>query len=183
MWLPRERSKLDALNPTLRANLSATLHADVAFDFSTLDYVFATPVVGGSCPWPWGASSADQPPLNIDSAVTGFGDLYPQAYLKWNQGVHNFMVYGFGDIPVGAYQSMRLANLGIGHGAADAGGGYTYFDPATGHEFSDVAGFTYNLENPSTNYQNGVDFHLNWGSIAVPIETVFCRCCQARSQT
>jgi hypothetical protein len=54
--------KIGALNPTLQANLSATLHADVAFDFSTLDYAFATPILGGSCPWPWGASSADQPP-------------------------------------------------------------------------------------------------------------------------
>jgi hypothetical protein len=25
--------------------------------------------------------------------------------LKWNQGVHNWMVYGFGDIPVGAYEN------------------------------------------------------------------------------
>jgi hypothetical protein len=25
-------------------------------------------------------------------------------------------------------------------------------------------GFTYNLENPSTDYQNGVDFHLDWGA-------------------
>jgi hypothetical protein len=30
--------------------------------------------------------------------------------------------------------------------------------------FSAVAGFTYNLENPSTNYQNGVDFHLDWAA-------------------
>jgi hypothetical protein len=74
------------------------------------------------------------------------------------------MIYGFGDIPVGAYDSTRLANLGIGHGAADAGAGYTYFDPAAGHEFSAVAGFTYNLENPSTNYQNGVDFHVDWAA-------------------
>src|SRR5215472_18884435 len=28
--------------------------------------------------------------------------------------------------------SARLSNLGIGHGAIDAGGGYTYFDPQTG---------------------------------------------------
>jgi len=39
------------------------------------------------------------------------------------------MTYITGDIPVGAYQSDRLSNVGIGHGAIDAGGGYTYFDP------------------------------------------------------
>ena len=55
-------------------------------------------------------------------------------------------------------------NLGIGHGAADAGAGYTYLDEKTGHDFSAIAGFTYNLMNTSTNYQNGVDFHLDWGA-------------------
>jgi hypothetical protein len=73
------------------------------------------------------------------------------------------MTYLTGDIPVGAYDPNRLSNLGIGHGAIDAGGGYTYFDPQTGHEFSAVVGATYNLINPSTHYQNGIDAHLDWG--------------------
>src|SRR5262249_14287943 len=63
-----------------------------------------------------------------------------------------------------AYDSARLANLGIGHGAIDAGVGYTYFDQKTGHEFSAVTGLTYNLPNQSTNYQNGVDWHLDWAA-------------------
>jgi hypothetical protein len=92
--------------------------------------------------------------------VTGFGDLYPTASLRGNQGVNNYMTYLTGDIPVGAYDADRLANLGIGHGAIDAGGGYTYFDPQTGHEFSAVAGVTYNLINSATHYQNGIDAHL-----------------------
>ena len=43
------------------------------------------------------------------------------ASLRWNHGVHNFMIYGTGDIPVGTYDPSNLANLGIGHGAADGG--------------------------------------------------------------
>ena len=174
--------EIGALNPTLRANLSAHLTADSGFDFFNGAYVFATPVLGGQATVGlgslFGRSTADVNgtltaslgpfiagrPLDIDSGVTGFGDLYPQVYLKWNQGENNFMIYGWGDIPVGAYESTRLANLGIGHGAADAGAGYTYLDTAMGHEFSAVAGLTYNLENPSTNYQNGVDFHLDWAA-------------------
>jgi hypothetical protein len=42
--------------------------------------------------------------------------------------------------------------------------GYTYFDQKTGHEFSAVTGLTYNFINPSTNYQNGVDWHLDWAA-------------------
>jgi len=58
----------------------------------------------------------------------------------------------------------RLSNVGIGHGAIDAGGGYTYLNPQTGHEFSGVLGFTYNFTNQSTQYQNGVDMHFDWGA-------------------
>src|SRR5262245_23007154 len=74
------------------------------------------------------------------------------------------MVYLTGDIPVGTYSSSSLANIGIGHGAIDAGAGYTYFNPQTGHEFSAVLGFTYNFIDQSTQYQNGVDMHLDWGT-------------------
>jgi hypothetical protein len=40
---------------------------------------------------------------SIGDSITSVGDLYPQATLKWNAGVHNFMTYATGDIPVGAY--------------------------------------------------------------------------------
>src|SRR5260370_12473282 len=98
---------------------------------------------------------------SFGDSVTGFGDLYPQASLRWNQGVHNFITYMTGDIPVGAYNSRRLANLGDGHAAVDGGAGYTSFNPQTGHEFSAVGGFTYNFKNGDTQYRNGVDFHLD----------------------
>jgi hypothetical protein len=100
----------------------------------------------------------------IGDGRDGFSDLYPQASLRWNSGVNNFMIYGMGDIPVGTYNSSRLANIGIGHGAADFGVGYTYFNMQTGNEFSAVTGLTYNLVNPSTGYQNGIDWHLDWGA-------------------
>ena len=74
------------------------------------------------------------------------------------------MTYVTGDIPVGAYDPNRLANLGIGHGAIDGGAGYTYFNPHTGHEFSAVGGFTYNFKNTDTDYKNGIDFHLDMGA-------------------
>jgi hypothetical protein len=88
-------------------------------------------------------------------------------------GVNNLMTYVTGDIPVGNYNSMSLANLGLGHGAIDAGGGYTYFNPATGQEFSAVAGLTYNFKNTTAQYQSGVDFHLDWGASQFLSKQVF----------
>ena len=163
-------------------SLNANLHAQGDLVLLNPTYTFGTPVLGGqlaigvtglfgrSAAGIDGTLTAALGPLittrtgSIGDSVTSVGDLYPQATLKWNAGVHNFMTYVTGDIPVGAYSSTRLANLGIGHAAIDGGGAYTYFNPATGHEFSAVAGLTYNFLNPDTNYRNGVDFHLDWGA-------------------
>src|SRR6266404_4206549 len=174
--------QIGRFNPSLNVNLNASLKADADLAIIVPSYVFATPVFGGQLAVQMGTITgttsanvngtltASLPPFSllrtdsISDTTTGFGDLYPQASLKWNFGVNNFMTYITGDIPVGDYSSTSLANLGLGHGAIDAGGGYTYFNPATGHEFSAVAGFTYNLKNQTTQYQSGVDFHLDWGA-------------------
>jgi hypothetical protein len=97
-------------------------------------------------------------------SVWGGTDLYPVVSLAWSSGVHNWMGYVTGNIPVGAYDSKRLSNIGIGHAAIDAGGGYTYLDQQNGREFSAVAGLTYNWENTSTKYKNGIDSHLDWAA-------------------
>ena len=95
---------------------------------------------------------------------SGLTDLYPVVNLAWSSGEHNWMTYLTGDIPVGSYDSKRLSNIGIGHGAIDAGGGYTYLNQQNGRELSAVLGFTYNFENTSTNYKNGIDSHLDWAA-------------------
>jgi hypothetical protein len=174
--------QIGRFSPTVSVNFNANLNAQGDLLLLNPTYTFATPVLGGQLAIGvtglFGRSAAS---INgtlttglgpfaitrtgsIGDSITSVGDLYPQATLKWNAGVHNFMTYVTGDIPVGAYDPARLANLGIGHGAIDGGGGYTYFNPATGHEFSAVAGFTYNFKNQDTQYQNGIDFHVDWGA-------------------
>ena len=115
---------------------------------------------------------------HISDERFAWADLYPMASLRWNHGVHNFMIYGTGDIPVGTYDFSNLANLGIGHGAADGGVGYTYFNPATGHEFSAVTGVTYNLTNNQTGLPERHRLASGLGRLAVPLETGFCRSCR-----
>jgi hypothetical protein len=150
--------------------------------FLAPSYTFATPVLGGqlaiSLASVYGRNAASiagtltaaAGPIvamrtgSLGDSLVSYGDLYPTATLRWNQGVNNYMAYVSGDAPVGDYSPTRLANLGIGHGAVDVGGGYTYLNPATGNEFSGVAGFTYNFKNQDTQYQNGIDFHFDWGA-------------------
>jgi hypothetical protein len=165
------------LNPTVNVNLNANLNAQVDLEFLAASYVFQPPVLGGQ--FALGMAGAfGRSNVSIDGTLItplgtrqgsisdsrgGVADLYPTAAIKWNQGVHNFMTYVTGDIPVGTYDSDRLANFGIGHAAIDSGVGYTYFNPQTGREFSAVTGLTYNFKNTETDYQNGIDWHLDWG--------------------
>jgi hypothetical protein len=170
------------LSPTVNVNLNLNLKGQADFVVLSPSYTFATPVLGGQlavsvASW-YGPSSASIAgtltaavgPIvatrsgSLQDSLTSYGDVIPTATLRWNQGVNNVMTYVTGDIPAGDYDSMRLANVGIGHGAVDAGGGYTYLNPATGNEFSGVAGFTYNFKNPETQYRSGIDFHFDWGA-------------------
>ena len=97
------------------------------------------------------------PQRTLSNSVAGGTDLYPIASLSWSKDNDNWMAYLTGDIPTGAYNAQRLSNLGIGHGAIDAGGGYTYLNQKTGFELSAVVGFTGNWKNPDTSYRNGVE--------------------------
>jgi hypothetical protein len=178
------------LNPNINVNLHLNLAARPDLVLVDPTYVFATPVLGGqfalSMGGAVGRSTGDLVGAltvsalglsatrqgEISDARWGLSDLYPEAAIRWNSGVNNWMVYATGDIPVGTYDSSRLANLGIGHGAIDSGVGYTYFDPTAGHEFSAVTGLTYNFVNPSTSYQNGIDWHIDWGASQFLTKTV-----------
>ena len=172
---------------SLTGQVNLNLHTTLDFQVFAPSYTFATPVFGGTATLglvglyggvrtsvagtlngavtgPGGTVIPFMRSDDITEAVPGFGDLYPQFSLRWNADVDNYMVYTIGGIPVGKNSSTSLANIGIGHGAVDAGAGYTYFNPETGHEFSGVLGFTANMINPATQYQNGVDMHFDWGA-------------------
>ncbi len=170
-----------AKDKTFRHDGRVSADVDAQVDLLALvpSYTFAAPVLGGQAGaglmivgannWvsarveAMGSGGTSSFRRRSDSA-TAMGDIYPQLSLKWNMGVHNFMTYATGNIPVGSYDKHRLANVGLGHAAVDAGGGYTYFNPKSGWEFSSVLGVTYNFENHHTQYQNGIDAHLDLGA-------------------
>lgn len=158
-----------------RGNVAtAGLSTSVALIMAQPTYAPETKLWGGQLAFGlgfgWGNNSTDADlaisgfatELNRSDSVTGLTDLYPIASLAWNKGNDNWMTYVTGDIPTGDYDPNRLTNIGIGHGAIDVGGGYTYFDQTKGFEFSAALGFTYNMENDDTGYQNGIDTHLDW---------------------
>lgn len=166
-------------NFSIGGNLAAGIDVNANLIFFAPTYTWAEPFMGGqaalSLVW-----AAGQMRVSADAVITGprgntinrsrtdtvegGSDLYPLASLKWNRGNGNWLAYAMGGIPTGAYQVGRLANIGLNHWSIDAGAGYTYLDTKAGHELSIVGGLTYNFENDDTNYQNGVDGHIDWAA-------------------
>jgi hypothetical protein len=173
-----------ALTTNFTGGLNASIKANADLGMVAPSYVFAQPILGAQAsvalliPFGHAQATVDAtlagnlglggPGFTIGGSrtddVTGVGDVLPQFTLRWNEGVHNFMTYVTGNLTVGAYDQNSLANLGLGHNAVDAGGGYTYFNPQTGNELSGTLGFTYNFMNDHTQYQSGVDMHFDWGA-------------------
>lgn len=155
-------------------SINAGLSARESLVLMQLGYVAEKKILGGQpylgVGWGPGANTTTasvsvvnpSTQLNRSNTSNGSTDIYPLASLTWNQGNNNFKTYVTGDIPVGTYSPTSLAAIGIGHAAIDAGGGYTYLNNTTGLEFSGVLGATYNWMNNQTNYQNGIDSHLDW---------------------
>jgi hypothetical protein len=159
------------------ATLAAGYSLNENYVLVTPSYTFSDPVLNGQL-WlgvtfavgradtsvsavlsgPFGSASASS-----SDYMNGVGDLYPLATLKWQLGNHHVMSYATAAVPVGAYDATRLAGLGIGHWAVDGGLGYTFASDA-GFELSVTAGVTYNFMNPATQYQSGVDGHVDWGA-------------------
>ena len=162
---------------TIGGSIVAGVEATADFVFVAPTYTFRSPVAGAQAAISF-AGALGQVDARIEATLTapnglvlsgsetdsrsGFSDLYPTATLKWNRGVHNYLAYAAAGAPVGTYDADRLANIGTNHWALDGGGGYTYFNEESGNEFSAVLGFTYNFENPDTDYRNGIDAHVDW---------------------
>jgi hypothetical protein len=126
-------------NPTINISLNPNVHGTADIGFLIPSYVFETKVFGGQ--FALGLAEAygrEQANLNatftagpipisrtiaLNDTTFGFSDLIPQASLRWNAGVNNFMTYVTGAIPIGTYDPANLANLGTGHGALDGGVG------------------------------------------------------------
>ena len=124
---------------TTKVPSTLEIHIGVQNDLllSIPSYVFASPVlgleqlqIGMLIPYGRNKVSVDQtiigptgtlggPPMT--GSASGIGDFEPQVSLRWNFGVHNFMIYGTGDVPDRALQcafARRTSATGTGRSTA-----------------------------------------------------------------
>ena len=162
------------------AKLIANVHADVWIEVPTILWSTTSLLAGGnlvfSASLPIGGPSIDAgvgvtppvPPIvfiNAHDSVSTFGDPYLTASIGWHSETWHWTA-GLGvNVPIGDYQAGEIANVAFHRWAVDLYGGVTSLDMKTGREFSALGGFTFNGENPDTDYKTGTEFHLDFGAL------------------
>jgi hypothetical protein len=98
--------------------------------------------------------------FDFDDSSTKFGDPVLNALIGWHQGNWHWNVGALLNVPIGPWETESISNLAFHRWALDTSGSVTYLDPKLGHELSVTAGFTFNGENPDTDYRTGTEFHV-----------------------
>lgn len=95
----------------------------------------------------------------VSDDVFTIGDPVVGGNIGWSEGNWHWTVGTLVNVPVGDYQEGEISNIAFHHWGADVNAALTYFDPATGWDFSNAIGVTFNAENPATDYRTGNEFH------------------------
>ena len=98
--------------------------------------------------------------LNAERDNWAFGDPVLGATLGWHEGNLHYTVGTLINVPIGQWELGNPVNIGFNRWVIDAMGALTYLNPQTGVELSGAAGFTFNFENPDTDYKSGTEFHF-----------------------
>jgi hypothetical protein len=106
------------------------------------------------------------PSVYKEDTANGFGDIemFP-VMMGWKSGDFKwqgqFGVYA----PSGTFNKGDLANIGRNYWTFEPAAGFSWLSTRIGTEVTAFAGFDFNTENGSTDYQTGDQFHLD-GTIA-----------------
>ncbi|MEW9838498.1 SphA family protein [Mesorhizobium marinum] len=98
----------------------------------------------------------------VDDDVFTIGDPVLGAQIGWHSGNFHWNVGALVNVPVGDYQQGEIANVAFNRWGADLSAALTWLDPDTGIDLSGAIGFTFNGENPDTDYTTGTEFHAEW---------------------
>ena len=183
------RSRLSTYHPSVTAGGEKTsfraaglrLAFRVAATSSALDRpgIFATPVLGGQASvsllgvggrnWASIDATLTGPRGNEISgtksqALTSVGDLFPQATLKWNQGVNNYMIYGIGRHPGRRLQFRPPRQSGSRSRRDRWRPGLHLSQPRQPARIFGGGRDELQLHQSLDQYQNGLDAHLDTGA-------------------
>lgn len=97
-----------------------------------------------------------------DDSSTEFGDPVLNALIGWHHGNWHWNVGMLVNVPIGPWSNNSISNLSYNHWGLDTTAAVTWLDPKIGLEISVAPGFTFNWENPDTDYKTGTEFHIEF---------------------
>lgn len=100
--------------------------------------------------------------FRIEDSSTALGDPLLNALIGWHEGNWHWTVGALLNVPIGRWEKESISNLSFNHWGLDTTAAVTWLDPARGLELSVATGFTFNWENPDTDYKTGTEFHVEW---------------------
>jgi len=101
-------------------------------------------------------------PLQILDEDSGHGDTSVSPFVVYGSlGNFHWSFYNSIFLPTGSYSRFDAANISRNYYSLDSVLSLTWLDPKMGIELSVVPGIMANLENPSTDYRTGTEFHVD----------------------
>jgi hypothetical protein len=100
--------------------------------------------------------------FNRSDSSTEFGDPVLNALIGWHEGNWHWNVSTLVNVPIGPWSNSSISNLSFNHWGVDTTAAVTWLDPKIGFEISAAPGFTFNWENPDTDYKTGTEFHVEF---------------------
>ena len=100
--------------------------------------------------------------FDFDDSSTKFGDPVLNALIGWHEGNWHWNIGALVNVPIGAWSNDSISNIAFNHWGLDTTAAVTWLDPKIGFEVSSASGFTFNWENPDTDYKTGTEFHVEW---------------------
>jgi hypothetical protein len=110
-----------------------------------------------------------------DSKMSQGDSVIAPVILGWDEGNFHWNVATFVFAPTGDYDRRDLANTSLNRWAVMPHVAGTYFDPKTGWQASGAATYTFNWQNPATDYETGDIVNLegtvtkNFGALGVGV--------------
>jgi hypothetical protein len=175
--------------PTLTVQADVKIEGDAQIALPTVLWIAPGKVLGGNMGFgaivPYGRKAFDVdvdalatlnlPLLNrtlqvgrqfhFDESTTDFGDPLANALIGWHEGNWHWNIGTLLNIPIGPWSKQKDTNIAFNHWGLDTTGAVTWLDPKIGLELSSAAGFTFNWENPDTDYETGTEFHIEWALV------------------
>jgi hypothetical protein len=159
----------------IEGQVGLDLDVDTFINLTSLTYTFKEPVLGGrytvGVAIPFGYSELEGAVtgplgrrLTFDDGSFDLSDIaITPIQLNWSTGPWSFKSPQSIIAPTGGFSTPGgdLVNLGRNYWNFDTVGAATWFNPASGREFSFAAGVMFNTENSDTDYQTGTEFHLD----------------------